>query len=88
MLPALLNGKLPDDSPSGVPLDADVRWTKLIKEIRQRFKGTLILALYYPDELTALPKFISSVDQVYVLVSAPLNKSKATQAGHDGRIPE
>jgi hypothetical protein len=81
MLPAMLKGKLPDGSPSGVPLDADVRWTKLIKEIRQRYKGTLILALYYPDELTALPKFISSVDQVYVMVSAPLNKSKTTQAG-------
>ncbi len=81
MLPAMLNGKLPDGSASGVPLDADVRWTKLIKEIRQRFKGTLILALYFPDELTALPKFISSVDQVYVMVSAPLNKSKTTQAG-------
>ena len=39
MLPALLNGKLPDNSPSGVPLDADIRWTKLIKEIRQRFQG-------------------------------------------------
>jgi len=81
MLPALISGTLPNGSPSGVPLDADARWTKMIKEIRQRFKGTLILALYYPDELTTLPKFISSVDQVYVLVSAPLNKSKVTQAG-------
>jgi hypothetical protein len=81
MLPALMNGMLPNGSPSGVPLDADARWNKMIKDIRARFKGTLILALYYPAELTSLPKFISSVDQVYVLVSAPLNKSKATQAG-------
>ena len=81
MLPALLNGKLPDNSPSGVPLDADVRWNKMIKEIRQRFQGSLILALYYPDEVKNLPKFVSGVDQVYVLISAPLNKGKATQAG-------
>ena len=81
MLPALSNGKLPGGSASGVPGDADLRWTKLIKEIRQRYSGTLILAVYYPDELTNLPKFISGVYEIYVLVSAPLNKSKTTQAG-------
>jgi hypothetical protein len=81
MLPALLNGKLPDNnSSSGVPGDADLRWNRLIKEIRQRFKGKLILALYYPDELKSLPKFVTAVDQVYVLVSAPLIKDKTTQA--------
>jgi len=53
----------------------------MIKEIRQRFQGSLILALYYPDEVKNLPKFVSGVDQVYVLISAPLNKGKATQAG-------
>ena len=80
MLPALPNGILPDNSPSGVPGDADVRWNKMIKEIRQRFQGTLILAIYYPNELKNLPKFIGGVDQVYILVSAPLNKNKTTQA--------
>ncbi len=79
MLPALPNGLLPDNSPSGVPVDADVRWNKMISEIRQRFKGMLILAIYYPDELKNLPKFISGVDEVYILVSAPLNDINTTQ---------
>ena len=49
LLPALPNGKYPDGSPSNVPLDAEGRWRKLIKEVRSHYKGSLVWALPYPD---------------------------------------
>lgn len=87
--PALPNGYLPDGSSSGVPADADSRWQSVIAEARQHFKGTIYWALpYVPGKLSAAPGFLSKVDGIYLLWSAPLapqpGASKAdmtTQAG-------
>jgi len=72
MLPAMPYGKLADGSPSGVPPDADLRYRALIAEIREHFSGRLGWTLTYPGEVLAPPEFISEVDLLYVLWSAPL----------------
>ena len=76
--PALPNGTLSDGSASGVPSDADARWTAIIAEVRQHFNGKILWALpYTPGKLTTSLSFLQDTDGIYLLWSAPL----ATQAG-------
>jgi hypothetical protein len=70
--PALPGGKLPDGSPSGVPLDAEQRWREIVAEVRNRFDGTLFWALPATDGEITPPPFIEDLDQVYLLWSLPL----------------
>jgi hypothetical protein len=71
ILPALTGGMLLDGSSSGVPADADSRWKQMIVDIRSHYQGTLIWAVPY-DNLATIPSFVSDVDKIYVLISAPL----------------
>ena len=73
--PALPDGKLSDGSPSGVPLDANDRWTQLIKDVRGHYKGQVIWALSYPDGIKDPPAFLSGVDQIYLMWSSGLTSS-------------
>ena len=76
--PALPNGTLSDGSASGVPTDADARWTAIIAEVRQHFNGKILWALpYTPGKLNTSLSFFQDMDGIYLLWSAPL----ATQAG-------
>ncbi len=57
------------------------RWQQLISEIRSRFKGQLIWALTLPGDISTPPSFLSDVDGLYVLISAPLGDYKDGSAG-------
>ena len=76
--PALPNGTLLDGTPSGVPSDADTRWTTIITEVRTHFNGKILWALpYTPGKLNTSLSFFQDIDGIYLLWSAPL----AAQAG-------
>ena len=73
MVPALPRGRLSDGTPTNVPQDADQRYSLLIDEIREHFGGRIAWALPYSEDITNPPKFLNSVDQIYILWSAPLS---------------
>ncbi len=76
--PALPNGTLADGSASGVPADADARWSAIVSEVRQHFTGKVMWGLpYTPGKLQTSLNFLQGVDGVYLLWNAPL----ASQAG-------
>jgi len=66
--PALPGGTLPDGSPSGVPVDAEIRWSNLLGEIRSRYTGKLIWAMPHTGIL-APPPFLKDVDEVYITLT-------------------
>lgn len=70
--PALPGGRLADDSPSGVPEDADERWRNLLAEIREHYSGDLIWALPFPQGISDSPPFLDEVDGIHLLWSVPL----------------
>ncbi len=90
--PALPGGTLPDGSASGVPADAGSRWQSVISEVRQHFNGAVYWALPYdPGKLQqTAPAFLSNVDGIYLLWSAPLasqpNASKADMTSQAGQL--
>ncbi len=90
IVPALPGGTLADGSLSNVPADAPARWRSLLTEVKAHFKGTLVWAMPYPQEIKNPPPFLDAVDQVYLLWSAPIAlKSGATteeMAAEAGRI--
>jgi len=77
--PALPGGVLMDGTPSGVPDDAAQRWQTLIDQIRERYNGTLLWAVEFDGQAVAVPEFIDTIDQVYMLWSAPLGKAGVSQ---------
>jgi len=79
--PALPGGTLADGSPSGVPENAVELWGNLLTEVRSRFTGQVVWAVAYPFQNTPVPEWISSVDAVYVLFSAPLTGSSTPNQG-------
>jgi hypothetical protein len=74
--PALPDGTLRDGTSSGVPADADYRWRSLIAQIRQRYQGSLIWALSYPESVQDPPSFINQFDRIIVEWSASLSDAK------------
>ncbi|MEW5868969.1 MAG: hypothetical protein AB1894_06810 [Chloroflexota bacterium] len=83
LAPALPGGRLADGSPSGVPANAEERWSALIDEIRQTYSGTLLWAL--PGENTTMtpPGFLGKVDQIYVLLTISSEQLIAAIQGAD-----
>jgi hypothetical protein len=75
LAPALPGGTLEDGTSSKVPADADARWREIIRQVRTRFKGTILWALPYPQDLHEPISFIDAVDGVYLMWSAPLAKT-------------
>jgi len=73
ILPAFPNGILPDGRGSNSPGDAELRWRNLISKVRERFKGQIGWFLPYPEGFKNIPPFLNEVDQLYVLLEAPLN---------------
>lgn len=63
--PALPNGVLFDGSPSGVLLESEDLWRKVISEVRQHYPGQLAWGMAY-REGQILPPFLDAVDQVYL----------------------
>ncbi len=57
------------------------RWQQLISDTRARYKGQLIWAVSVPGSISNPPSFLGDIDQLYVLVSAPLGEYKDGPAG-------
>jgi hypothetical protein len=73
--PALPGGLLSDGTPSGSPHDAEARWQRLIKEVRDRFSGQLAFEIDLGTSLQTPPTFIDEFDQVHIYWHAPLTDS-------------
>lgn len=73
--PALPGGKI-GDQPSGVPENATERWQEILQAARNRFGGSILWAVSYPDRLNAVPDtFLANLDGIYLLWYAPLSNS-------------
>ena len=90
VLPALPGGLLDNGSPSNVPGDVDEKWRQLLRDIRTRFGGKLAWAMGYPNGFKQIPGFLSDLDFVYILWSAPLttvsNPNMTDLANEFGRL--
>jgi hypothetical protein len=75
ILPALPGGTLIGGAASGVPGIAEARWRDIIKHVRSRYKGKIGWYLNYKAGATAIPAFVSEVDQIYVVLSENLSDS-------------
>jgi hypothetical protein len=89
--PALPGGQLPGGGDSGVPLDAESRWSSILGDVRTRFSGSLLWAYpYTPGELDSAPDFLQEADGVYLLWSAALSHedspSKAEITAKAGKL--
>ncbi len=74
--PALPSGKLADGNPSGVPADAETRWKNLITEVRQHFRGNVLFAIPYDNNVLVPPiNILKDADAVYLLWSIKLSSS-------------
>ncbi len=62
--PALPGGLLPNGQAAGVPADADLRWRKLIAEVREHYSGAIYWALPFPLEPLSPPPFLEKVDGI------------------------
>jgi hypothetical protein len=72
--PALPSGTLADKTPSGVPADAEARWKNIIAEVRQHFRGNVIFALPYDNNVLTPPiTIMRDADAVYLLWSVRLS---------------
>jgi hypothetical protein len=82
LAPALPNGKLKDGSASGVPADAEARWSTVITEVREHFKGKILWALPYTEANLQTPlSFLQATDGIYLLWSAALTKQANAAPG-------
>ena len=91
IVPALPAGTLVNGSPSGVPADAEARWLSLISEIRQHFRGSVLFALPYDNNLVTPPiAVLQNVDAVYwlwfVRLSDQSSPNKADMLAEAGRL--
>jgi hypothetical protein len=70
--PALPGGILSDGSASNLPPDAEIRWSNIVDEVRQRYDGQIYWAIPYPGGLATAPGVINELDGIYLLWNAPL----------------
>jgi hypothetical protein len=77
LAPALPDGVLADGSPSNPPEDAEDRWRSILVDVRSHYSGRILWALPFPEGVENPPPFLDQVDEVYLLLSAPLG-SQAT----------
>ena len=75
LLPALPNGLLQNNMPSGVPSDSESRWREIINEINDHYPGKLVWAVPFMDESIDLPPFIDSFDEIQIDWSPPLSQN-------------
>jgi len=74
--PALPSGTLADNTSSGVPADAETRWRNIIAEVRQHFRGNIVFAIPYDNNVLAPPiNIMKDADAVYLLWSVKLSSS-------------
>ncbi len=79
LAPAMQNGMLADGQASGVPADAELRWSTILNDVRTHFSGEVWWAMPFTSgSLASAPSFIKSVDGVYLLWDAPLSPQTPT----------
>jgi len=73
--PALPSGTLANGTPSGVPADAEARWVNMITEIRQHFRGLVLFALPYNNQVDIQTpiNLLKNTDGIYLLWFAKLS---------------
>jgi hypothetical protein len=80
--PALPSGKLADGNPSGVPADAETRWKNIIAEVRQHFRGNVLFAIPYDNNVLVPPiNTLKESDGVYLLWSIKLSGAPVPNKG-------
>ena len=89
--PALPSGQLADGNPSGVPADAEARWKNIVAEVRQHFRGNVLFALPYDNNIINAPiNVLKDTDGVYLLwftkLSASPNPTKADLLAAAGKL--
>ncbi|MFO8036168.1 MAG: hypothetical protein R6U57_06045 [Anaerolineales bacterium] len=75
--PALPGGTLKNVYLSGVPADAELRWERLLEEVKEHFDGTIAWAMPLPTK-DAMPRYFKHIDQVFLLWSPPLTDGSNT----------
>lgn len=72
LTPALPGGKLASGEPSGVPADAEIRWSGILTEVRSRYSGIIAWSTSLPGE-GIKPAYLDLVDQVHLNWTPPLD---------------
>jgi hypothetical protein len=70
--PALPEGVLQNDDPSGVPEDAEDYWRSLISDIRGIYSGRIAFELDLSQEVPSMPTFLDSVDAIILHWQIPI----------------
>lgn len=81
--PAIYTHLLSNGKSSAVPEGADERMRSILREVRKRYKGMVIGVYPYPLGSSKMPEWLDSVDQIYVLLDAPLAKSAESVSVHE-----
>lgn len=63
--PALPGGKLPTGEPSGVPADAELRWSGILADIRSRYSGIIAWSMSLPED-DRKPAYLELVDAIFL----------------------
>lgn len=63
LYPALPGGRLASGEPSGVPADAELRWTEILQDVRSRYSGKIAWSMSLP-EWQRKPSYLEEVDLV------------------------
>lgn len=80
ILPALPDGKLANSKSSGISLDANAKWKKIIREVHNHFDGLIIWSVPYPFVFEKPYSFLDEVDGIYVLYAGQLGKGENPSA--------
>jgi len=56
----------------GTPADIETRWRVLVRNIRLRYAGKLVVEFPLSDEFPAVPQFFDEIDEVLIRTSGPL----------------
>jgi hypothetical protein len=70
--PALPEGVLQNDDPSGVPEDAEDYWRSLISDLRGIYSGRIAFELDLRQEVPNMPTFLDSVDAIILHWQIPI----------------
>lgn len=77
-------------SAAGTQEEIDLRWRQIIALVRTQYQGSLYWALALPDVADPIPEFLSQVDGIYLLVSAPIaseeEEAQSSLASNLGRL--
>lgn len=56
----------------GTPADIETRWRVLVRNVRLRYAGKIVVELPLTDGFPAVPQFFDEIDEILIRVSGPL----------------